>query len=99
MISEFDNETDVLPYPEDGEAEDFTLMDVSEVLDRLLNNEFKPNCGLVVTDFLVRHGSYITPESDENYLEIVSRCHRMMPFPTYIVDRLFFFVQITALFD
>lgn len=78
---EFDNETDVLPYPEDGEAEDFTLMDVSEVLVRLLNNEFKPNCGLVVTDFLVRHG-YITPESDENYLEIVSRCHRMMPFPT-----------------
>lgn len=78
---EFDNETEVLPYPEDGEAEDFTLMEVDELLERLHNHEFKPNCGLVVTDFLIRH-NYITPESDENYLEIVSRCHRRMPFPT-----------------
>lgn len=77
---EFDNETDVLPFPEDGEAQDFTLMGTDEILKRLQNHEFKPNCALVVTDFLIRHG-YITPDSDVNYLEIVSRCHRRMPFP------------------
>ncbi|CAK7903194.1 hypothetical protein CAAN1_07S06282 [[Candida] anglica] len=77
----FDNETDVVPHPVDGEAESFTLMDIDEVLERIQNNEFKPNCALITIDFLIRHG-YITPEDDENYLEIVSRCHRRIPFPT-----------------
>lgn len=77
---EFDNETDVVPYPEDGEAESFTLMEVDDVLKRLRNDEFKPNCGLILIDFLIRHG-YITPENEPNYHELVSRVHRRMPFP------------------
>lgn len=77
----FESETNVVPQPEDGEAENFTLMDVDDVLKKLHNDEFKPNCGLIITDFLVRHG-YITPSSDPNYLEILARCHRKMPFPT-----------------
>lgn len=71
----------VKPYPVDGEAEDFQLMEIKEVLQRLRNGEFKPNCGLVVVDFLIRHG-VITPANEPNYLEIVSRCHRRLPFPT-----------------
>ncbi|CAH2355908.1 uncharacterized protein CLIB1423_38S00276 [[Candida] railenensis] len=78
---EFDNETDVVPQPEDGEAESFHLMDVDEVLERIRNDEFKPNCALIFIDFLIRHGE-ITAENEPNYTEIVSRCHRRLPFPT-----------------
>ncbi|KAG5421568.1 hypothetical protein I9W82_000659 [Candida metapsilosis] len=67
--------------PQDGEAEDFQLMSVEEVLERLKNKEFKPNCGLVIIDFLIRHG-FITAENEPDYLEIVSRCHVRFPFPT-----------------
>lgn len=67
--------------PQDGEAEDFQLMSIDEVLQRVKNREFKPNCGLVIIDFLIRHG-YITAENEPDYLEIVSRCHVKLPFPT-----------------
>ncbi|KAG7661366.1 uncharacterized protein J8A68_005158 [[Candida] subhashii] len=78
---EFDNEFDVIPHPEDGEAEYFKLMDIDEILERLYNKEFKPNCGLIIVDFLIRHG-LITPENEPHYFEIVNRCHRNLPFPT-----------------
>ncbi|KAK6464019.1 thiamine pyrophosphokinase [Scheffersomyces coipomensis] len=78
---EFENESDVKPTPIDGEAEDFQLLNVEELLARIKNNEFKPNSGLVIIDFLIRHG-YITPESEIDYFEIVNRCHRKLPFPT-----------------
>lgn len=77
----FDDETTIVPKPVDGEAEDFFLMDVDEVIKKLNNDEFKPNCGLVVVDFLIRHG-YVTPETEPHYSEVVSRIHRRMPFPT-----------------
>lgn len=77
---EFENETDIVPNPEDDEVESFTLMDVDEVKIRLLNHEFKPNSGLILVDFLIRHG-HITPENEPDYHEIVSRLHRRLPFP------------------
>lgn len=77
----FDDETLVVPQPTDGEAEDFTLLEVDEVLRLLNQQKFKPNCGLVIIDFLARHG-YITPDSERNYLEIILRIHRRVPFPT-----------------
>lgn len=49
---------DLLPVPQDGEAEGFELQSVEWVLDRLLgkgDNEYKPNCNLVLIDFLLRH--------------------------------------------
>ncbi|KAL7662410.1 Nudix hydrolase domain-containing protein [[Candida] zeylanoides] len=76
----FDNATDVVPFPEDGEAESFALMDVEDVVDRVRRGEFKPNCGLIIVDFLIRHG-YIAAESDPDYLELLRRCHRRIPFP------------------
>lgn len=77
----FDSETENVPHPVDGEAEDFQLMSINEVKSRILAGEFKPNCGLVIIDFLTRHG-YITPENEPNYLEIQSRIHRRFPFAT-----------------
>jgi isopentenyldiphosphate isomerase len=76
----FDNEDDIKPHPVDGEAEDFQLMEVDEILTRLYQNEFKPNCGLVIIDFLIRHG-IVTPESEKYYTEILTRSHRRFPFP------------------
>lgn len=77
----FDDESSITPVNQDGEAEDFRLMDIEEILHHLLCGEFKPNCGLVIIDFLIRHG-IITPESEKNYLEIMCRSHRRLPFPT-----------------
>jgi len=50
-------------------------MTVPEVLACLQRGEFKPNCGLILVDFLVRH-SLVTPENEPNYLELVWHMHR-----------------------
>jgi isopentenyldiphosphate isomerase len=71
---------DVELKPNDSEVESFTVMNVEEVRSALANGEFKPNCALVMIDFLVRHG-LISPENEENYVEIVSRIHRRLEFP------------------
>ncbi|KAH3673173.1 hypothetical protein WICMUC_003857 [Wickerhamomyces mucosus] len=75
----FDETT--IPTPIDNEAEEFVLMTVDEIKIQLLNGEFKPNSGLVIVDFLIRHG-LIKFEDDENYTDIVLRSHRPPPFPT-----------------
>ncbi|CDR46577.1 CYFA0S24e00364g1_1 [Cyberlindnera fabianii] len=69
------------PFPVDHEAEDFTLMTLDEVLQRLHGGEFKPNCALVMVDFLIRHG-LVTAENEPGYLEILRRSHRRFPFAT-----------------
>jgi 8-oxo-dGTP pyrophosphatase MutT (NUDIX family) len=53
---------DFVPKNHDGEIADFRLLPLSEV-ERLLaeTNDFKFNVGLVIIDFLIRHG-YLTPE-------------------------------------
>lgn len=76
---EFPDES-VIPEGQDGESVDFKLMDLEEVLEKLRLRQFKPNCGLVIVDFLIRHG-YITAENEERYLDVVTRSHRDIPFP------------------
>lgn len=71
----------VTPIPNDGEVDSFNLLSLQQTVDALTNGEFKPNCALVMVDFLVRHG-FITPENEPNYLKLVSRMHRALPFPT-----------------
>ncbi|RYP02607.1 hypothetical protein DL764_005733 [Monosporascus ibericus] len=68
------------PTPKDGEAEGFRLMTVDEVREELARGSFKPNCALVVLDFLVRHG-ILTRENEPDYDEIVRRMHRKVAFP------------------
>ena len=58
------------PNCTDGEVEEFYLLPLQEIAQIVRDtNKFKPNCNLVIIDFLVRH-SYITPEEKE-YIQIV----------------------------
>jgi isopentenyldiphosphate isomerase len=68
------------PKPLDNEVEGFYLMDFKEIIERLKNNEFKVNSGIVIIDFMIRHG-ILTHTMEENYLEILSNIHRPIPFP------------------
>lgn len=72
---------DVVPKPGDDEVEEFYLWSVDEVQDAMRKGEFKPNCSLVVLDFLVRHG-ILTEANEKDFIEIVSRLHRRLEFPT-----------------
>lgn len=80
-IYDVEMDADKIPDPVDKEAEDFKLMTIDEIKTRLFNGEFKDNCGAVIVDFMIRH-SLITSESEPDYLEINSRLHRFLPFPT-----------------
>ena len=73
--------SDVIPKPCDNEVEDFYLWTIDEVQKALAEGQFKPNCAVVLLDFFIRHG-ILTAEDDPAYAEIVSRLHRILPFPT-----------------
>ncbi|CAF9925799.1 MAG: hypothetical protein ALECFALPRED_003220 [Alectoria fallacina] len=72
---------EVVPKPGDNEVEDFYLWTVDEVKRALSEGQFKPNCAMVLLDFFIRHG-ILTAENEKDYVEIVSRLHRKLPFPT-----------------
>lgn len=78
---EFRAPHDPTPRPVDGEAAGFELMPMLEVVRRVHAGEFKPNCALVVVDFMVRHG-LLTAENEPNLHAICRHLHRAMPFPT-----------------
>ena len=66
---------DFKPICTDGEVEEFILMPIKEVAEIVKNKwRFKPNCNLVIIDFLVRWG-YIKPE-DKDYIDIVKGLRR-----------------------
>ncbi|TXT12471.1 uncharacterized protein COLE_02881 [Cutaneotrichosporon oleaginosum] len=67
----------VLPRPHDDEVESFHLMTVPEVIEALHRGEFKPNCGIILVDFLIRH-SLITPENEPDYIEICWHMRRRL---------------------
>lgn len=69
------------PRPKDGEVAGSFLMGVDEVVRRMMDGEFKPNCCLVMLDFFIRHG-VLTEENEKDYLEIVTRLRRRLPVPT-----------------
>ena len=69
---------DFVPRCTDGEVEAFYLWPVEAVMERVRDTgEFKLNCNLVITDFLVRHG-YLD-QDDPDYLDIVQGLHRPLP--------------------
>ena len=71
---------DVIPRPCDTEVEEFYFWEWKRVLKAMQDEEFKPNCALVLVDFFVRHG-LLTLEDDAQYTELVPRMHRKLPFP------------------
>ncbi|MEW8626119.1 MAG: DUF4743 domain-containing protein [Candidatus Thiodiazotropha sp.] len=69
--------TDFVPYNSDGEVAEFMLLPIEEVAERVANSDdFKPNCNLVVIDFLVRHG-IINPETP-GYLKLINGLHEKL---------------------
>jgi hypothetical protein len=71
----------MIPLPKDGEVAGFELMSIEEINAAMFQQEFKPNCTLVMIDFFMRHG-IITPENEEDYVEIATRLRRKLPVPT-----------------
>ena len=64
--------SDFQPIPVDGEVEQFYLYSMEQVLALMARDHpdpMKPNCYMVVIDFLIRHG-YISPDTP-GYLDIV----------------------------
>ncbi|KAM0789109.1 hypothetical protein ACM66B_003164 [Microbotryomycetes sp. NB124-2] len=70
----------VKPRTNDSEVESFELMTLEQVVKKMMEGQFKPNCALVLCDFLLRHG-YLTPESDARFLEVASGCRTMLTLP------------------
>ncbi|XP_061366495.1 nudix hydrolase 20, chloroplastic-like [Gastrolobium bilobum] len=59
-----------LPKNEDGEVDSFKLIPIMQVAEVIRKTQFfKPNCSLVIIDFLFRHG-YISPEC-HGYLDLL----------------------------
>ena len=71
----------MVPRPRDGEVKEFYLWDVETVRGAMLRGEFKTNCALVLIDFFIRHG-IVTDENEGDYLELMTRMHRILPVPT-----------------
>ena len=71
----------VKPMPGDDEVKEFYLLSVEEIQDSLRRGSFKPNSAVVMLDFFIRHG-IITADNEDDYVEIVQRMHRKLPFPT-----------------
>lgn len=71
---------DVVPRPNDGEVAGFELMGVEEVVRRMVGGEFKPNCGVCLVDFFLRHG-FLNPESDARFLEVATRLRARLELP------------------
>lgn len=69
---------DFQPRCTDGEVDEFLRLPLDEVA-RIVHEtqEFKPNCNLVVIDFLIRHGALAAEHPD--YQELVSGLHVTLP--------------------
>ncbi|KAK1240805.1 hypothetical protein MKX07_006238 [Trichoderma sp. CBMAI-0711] len=71
---------DFVPHPQEPESIDgFVLKTVEEVWRDLKNAEWKPNCGLVMLDFLLRKGE-IKEDDDENLGLLRRGLARKLPF-------------------
>ena len=80
-VYDLEVDADTVPKPGDNEVEGFMLWTIEKLQGALAEGQFKPNCALVLLDFFVRHG-ILTAENEKDYVEIVSRLHRKLPFPT-----------------
>jgi len=74
-LYEMEMPTNVLPVPNDGEAQDFRLMSLEEVLTALRKGEFKLNCAMTWMAFLIHHG-HVNAENEPNLVELCARLHR-----------------------
>ncbi|KAI5610411.1 hypothetical protein C0J50_5234 [Silurus asotus] len=68
---------DFKPQIGDGEVQEFYFYPIDKVKELVISEEFKPNCAMVVLDFLIRH-SVIEPDSEPFYQEFVAGLHRSL---------------------
>jgi isopentenyldiphosphate isomerase len=67
-----------VPVCNDGEVESFELMPIEEVAAIVRDSDdFKPNCSLVIIDFLIRHG--LLGPGDPEYAELLTGLRRIIP--------------------
>lgn len=65
------------PRNTDGELEGFHLMTMEDVIARVHDtDDFKFNCGIVIIDFLIRHG-YIEPDHPD-YVAMIERLRSLV---------------------
>lgn len=67
--------SDFKPQIGDEEVQEFYFYPIEKVKELIVGEDFKPNCAMVVLDFLIRH-SVIEPDSEPYYQEFVSGLHR-----------------------
>ncbi|XP_031570665.1 nudix hydrolase 20, chloroplastic-like [Actinia tenebrosa] len=67
--------TDFIPTPNDKEVSEFYCWPINKVKEMIVTDEFKPNCALVILDFLIRHG-VISADTEQYYTDFVSGCHQ-----------------------
>lgn len=79
-IYDIEMDESIIPHPVDHESENFRLLTIQDVKEKLLNGEFKDNCAAIIIDFMIRH-SIITPDNEFEFIEINNRLHRFLPFP------------------
>ncbi|XP_071331215.1 thiamin pyrophosphokinase 2 [Trachinotus anak] len=65
------------PRVGDGEVQEFYLLPIDKVKELLSTDDFKPNCAMVVLDFLIRH-SFIEPDTEPCYQEFVAGLHQTL---------------------
>ncbi|PCI13116.1 MAG: DUF4743 domain-containing protein [Thiotrichales bacterium] len=78
---------DFVPRCTDGEVDSFQLLPIEQVMRIVLEtDDFKPNCNLVMIDFLLRHG-FIGPAHEE-YLALMTGLHPAMRIPDHMAGEL-----------
>ncbi|XP_059910472.1 thiamin pyrophosphokinase 2 isoform X1 [Gadus macrocephalus] len=68
---------DFQPRVGDGEVQEFYFLPLDKVKEMLVGGDFKPNCAMVVLDFLIRH-SCIEPDTEPYYQEFVTGLHQTL---------------------
>lgn len=69
IVFDLELPADFTPRPLDDEIEEFYLWPLDKVVETVAGTlEFKPNCNLVIIDFLIRHG--FLDESDPDFAAI-----------------------------
>ncbi|XP_076023082.1 thiamine pyrophosphokinase 2 [Genypterus blacodes] len=63
------------PSVGDGEVQEFYFLPLDKVKELVATDDFKPNCAMVVLDFLIRH-SFIDPDNEPLYQEFVAGLHQ-----------------------
>ncbi|CAF0740186.1 unnamed protein product [Brachionus calyciflorus] len=67
--------SDFVPKNQDGEVFCFYLMNIHQVKNAIISDEFKPNSAVVTLNFLMRK-DLLTPDELPNYFEILENIHK-----------------------